>query len=166
MSGLAILTLVHVALSLVGIGTGFVVMYGFLTRNLRPRWNSWFLATTLLTSVTGFFFPVHRFLPSHAVGILSLVILGVAYFALYSQRSLRKTYVITASLAQYLNVFVLFVQLFQKVPALKALAPTQSEPAFKVTQLAVLVIFFAFTVVAARRAGRDTAPEVKRKAAA
>lgn len=136
-------TLFHVALSLVGIGSGFVVLYGLLASKWSSRWNTLFLTTTVATSVTGFFFPFHRFLPSHAVGILSLIALGTAIVARYRfhlEGAWYRTYVITALIALYFNVFVLVAQMFQKIPALKALAPTQSEPPFKLTQLVVLVL--------------------------
>ena len=110
--------------------------------------------TTILTSVTGFGFPFDHLLPSHKVGIISLVLLAVALVALYAFHlagAWRRTYVICAMASLYLNVFVLFVQLFQKVPALKALAPTPKEPPFAVTQLAVLAIFAWLTVHAVKR---------------
>lgn len=155
-SGLAAFTLVHVILSLAGIATGFVVLFGMFRAKRVTAWTETFLATTLATSVTGFLFPFHKFLPSHAIGLVSLVVLGIAIFALYG-RSLagrwRATYVITAVMAQYLNVFVLVFQLFVKVPALRALAPTQSETPFKVSQLFVLV-FFLFAGIFAVRGSR------------
>ncbi len=147
-------TLFHVALSLVGIGSGLVVLYGFLASKWSSGWNTLFLITTVATSVTGFFFPFHRFLPSHAVGILSLVVLGIAIFARYRYhlvRGWRRTYVITALIALYFNVFVLVAQMFQKIPALKALAPTQTEAPFKLTQLVVLVLFVVLTIRAAAK---------------
>ncbi len=149
---LTIFTIFHVALSLVGIASGFVVVYGLLTSNRLAGWTRVFLWTTVLTSVTGFFFPVHKFLPSHAVGILSLILLAVAIFALYRRQlagGWRRTYVITAVLALYLNFFVLIVQLFEKVPALKALAPTQTEMPFKIAQLVALTVFILLTVLSA-----------------
>jgi hypothetical protein len=94
--------------------------------------------------VTGFLFPFHGFLPSHGVGIISLLVLAIAIFARYSRHLAglwRRTYVITAVIALYLNVFVLIVQLFRRVSALKAIAPTQSEAPFKVAQLVALALF-------------------------
>jgi len=137
-------TVFHVILSLVGIGSGLVVLYGLLTSRWFERWTIVFLTTTVATSVTGFLFPVHKFLPSHAVGVLSLILLAIAISARYAFHLAgvwRRTYVVTATLALYLNSFVLVAQLFQKVPPLKALAPTQSESPFKIAQLVVLVIF-------------------------
>jgi len=142
--GLPPLVILHTLISLVGIVTGFVVLYGLLRNQRLPGWTAWFLWTTLLTSVSGFFLPARHFMPSHAVGILSIVILALAFDALYHRRLAgrwRRTYVITAVCALYLNVFVLVAQLFDKVPALKALAPTQSEGPFKLAQLVVLLAF-------------------------
>ena len=131
-------------LSLVGIGAGFVVVYGLLTPRRFDGWTKLFLTTTVATSVTGFMFPVHQFLPSHAIGILSLIVLAIAIAARYRfglAGAWGRTYVVTALIALYFNVFVLVVQLFRRVPALKEIAPTQSEPPFQMAQLAVLLIF-------------------------
>ena len=151
---LTIYTLIHVIISLVGIFSGFVVLFGLLAGKRLDGWTALFLTTTVLTSLTGFFFPFHHLMPSHVVGILSLVTLAVAIYARYARHLAvvwRKTYVITAMVALYLNVFVLIVQLFMKIPALKALAPTQTEPPFKLTQLAVLALFIVLTIAAAIR---------------
>ncbi len=110
--------------------------------------------STVATSVTGFLFPVGHFLPSHAVGIVSLLVLAVAIFARYARhidRAWRWIYAVSAVIALYLNVFVLIVQLFQKVPALNAMAATQSEPPFVRTQVVILVLFVAFAIAAAIR---------------
>jgi hypothetical protein len=142
-------TAFHVTLSLIGIVTGFVVVYGMLTARRLDGWTSLFLWTTVATSVTGFMFPVQKFLPSHGVGILSLIVLALAIMARNRYRmsgGWRRTYVITSLIALYFNVFVLIVQLFEKVPALKELAPTQSEPPFQVAQLTALVLFIAVGV--------------------
>ncbi len=149
-----ILTAIHVGLSLLGISSGLVVLYGLLhSRRLEP-WTRTFLATTAATSLTGFLFPFHGFDPADGVGILSLIVLALAIFARYRFRLMggwRRTYVIAAVIALYLNIFVLVAQLFQKVQALKTLAPTQSEPPFQIAQLAVLVIFVVFGYRAATR---------------
>lgn len=149
---LSAFTFLHVLISLVGIGSGLVVTYGLLESERFDRWTAVFLATTVLTSVTGFLFPVHHFMPSHAVGILSLILLSFAILARYRYGLVgpwRRTYAITAVLALYFNVFVLIAQLFMKVPALKALAPTQTEGPFKIAQLTVLLIFTGLTIGAA-----------------
>jgi hypothetical protein len=151
---LTLLTIGHVIISLVGIFSGAIVLSGLVAGKLLDGWTALFLATTVATSVTGFFFPVHHFMPSHAVGIISLMVLALAIYARYPRRLAgmwRKVYVVCAALALYLNVFVGIVQAFLKVPALKALAPTQTEPPFKLTQLAVLGLFVMLAIVAALR---------------
>jgi hypothetical protein len=151
---LDLFTLFHVLISLVGIGSGLVVLYGFLAGRRFDRYTPIFLWTTVATSVTGFLFPVHKILPSHVVGWISLVVLGIAIYALRSRHlagAWARTFVITSVLALYFNVFVLVVQMFEKVPFLKELAPTQSEPPFQVAQLVVLVGFVAAGILATRR---------------
>jgi hypothetical protein len=145
-------TLVHVVISLIGILSGIVVLLGFLRGKRLDRWNSIFLIATILTSATGFLFPFHKLLPSHILGAMSLVLLAVALFARYARHmdgTWRRTYVITSSVALYFNVFVLIAQMFQKIPALKVLAPTQSEPPFLLAQLVCLVLFTVLTILAA-----------------
>jgi hypothetical protein len=159
---LTVYTVFHTLISLIGIGTGLVVAAGMVKGKGLDGWTGWFLTTTVLTSVTGFFFPVHKFMPSHAVGMISLAVLGVALYALYGVRlegRWRTAYVVTAITALYLNVFVLVVQLFAKVPVLKGLAPTQTETPFKLAQGVVLVAFVVWGVLAVRgfRAGRSEA---------
>jgi hypothetical protein len=147
-------TAVHVALSLIGIGAGLVVIVGLLNGTRLRGWTALFLVTTLATSVTGFGFPVDRVLPSHIVGTLSLVVLAIAIVALYAlhlQGSWRGIYVVSATLALYLNVFVGVVQAFLKIPTLHALAPQQTESPFVIAQLFVLAIFVVLTVAAAKR---------------
>ena len=160
--GMTALTFVHVLLSLLGILAGFVVMLGLFTSKPLKSWTAVFIWTTVATSVTGFLFPFHRFLPSHAIGIISLVVLTVAIYALYGRQlagAWRRVYAVMAMMALYLNVFVLVFQLFDKVPALKALAPTKAESPFKRAQLAVLIIFVALTVLAAIKSrGRQVQP--------
>ena len=151
---LAAYTVVHTLISLVGIVSGLVVLFGLLTGKRLDRWTAAFLATTVATSVTGFGFPVDRFLPSHAVGIISLVVLGVAIVARYRRHlagTWRPIYVVAAVVALYFNVFVGIVQAFRRVPALNALAPTQSEPPFQIAQLGALVLFVALGIVAVIR---------------
>ncbi len=147
-------TLLHVIISLAGIFSGFIVLSGLLSGKRLDGWTSFFLGTTVMTSVTGFLFPVHRVLPSHIVGAISLAVLAVAIYARYSRHlagAWRKIYVFTAVMALYLNVFVAIVQSFLKIPALKELAPTQTEPPFKITQLLVLAIFIVLAIAAAIR---------------
>jgi len=147
-------TFFHVLISLVGLGSGLIVMFGFLTGKRLDGWTALFLTTTVATSVTGFGFPFDQLLPSHKVGILSLVILALAILARYGfclAGAWRATYVVSAAVALYLNVFVAVVQAFEKIPALKALAPTQKEPLFLVAQLVVLALFVGFTILAAKR---------------
>jgi hypothetical protein len=148
---LKLFTLFHVVISLLGILSGFVVMFGLLSNNPLDGWTEFFLVTTVATSVTGFFFPFQRLLPSHIVGIISLVVLAVVIYARYSghlEGAWRWIYVVGAVLAQYLNFFVLIVQCFQKIPVLKALAPTQKEPPFLLTQLIFLILFVVLGVAA------------------
>jgi hypothetical protein len=146
-------TLVHVVLSLVGIFAGLVVVFGMFASKKLDGWTTLFLATTVLTSVTGFFFPFDHILPSHIVGIISLVVLASAILALYALRLAgpwRWIYVVSAVVALYLNVFVGVVQAFQKLPLLASLAPTQSEPPFLIAQSFVLLIFIGLGAVAVR----------------
>jgi len=150
---LATFTLLHVVLSLIGIAAGAIVVFGMFSSKRLPGLTALFLATTVLTSVTGFFFPSERLLPSHIVGMLSLVVLAVAMLGLYVYRLAgpwRWIYVAGAVVALYFNVFVGVVQAFLKIPPLTLLAPTQSEPPFVITQVVVLVIFVGLGVVALR----------------
>jgi hypothetical protein len=157
-------TLFHVALSLIGISAGFVVIWGFLTAKRLDAWTAIFLTTTVLTSVTGFMFPIQQFTPGHAVGILSLLALGAAIVARYSMHLAgrwRTSYVVAAVISQYFNFAVLIIQSFQKVPVLQALAPTQSEPPFLVTQLFALAVFVALATVSIIRFRPESVPEQK-----
>ena len=147
-------TAIHVLLSLVGIGSGFAVMYGLLTGKRLNGWTVLFLATTVATSVTGFGFPFDHLLPSHKVGIISLLVLAVAIYGRYARHlagAWRWIYVVGSAVALYFNVLVLIVQAFQKVPLLKTLAPTQKEPPFVVAQLVALLVFATLTVFATVR---------------
>lgn len=151
---LEIFTLVHVLISIIGIAAGYGALAGLLSGLVLPRWTAIFLITTVATSATGFFFPFRGFTPAYAVGAISLVVLGLAIYALYGRGlagGWRKVYVITALVALYLNSFVLVAQFFQKIPALKALAPTQAEPPFAICQGALLVMFIWLGVVAAKK---------------
>jgi hypothetical protein len=142
---------IHVAISLIGIVSGFVVLYGLLTGQRLGGWTALFLATTVLTSVTGFPLPPFGFDPPRAIGVTSLVLLALAIAALYVFHLVgawRWIYIGSAVVALYFNVFVGVVQSFQKLPFLHALAPTQSELPFVVTQLAVLTIFIVLGILA------------------
>jgi hypothetical protein len=137
-------TQLHVILSLVGIVAGLVVLRGMLGANRLRSWTTLFLATTILTSVTGFMFPSKDIGPPHVIGAISLAVLAVALVAFYGRHlagTWRWLYVSSAVLALYLNVLVGVVQAFQKLPILRTLAPTRSEPPFVVAQLLVLAIF-------------------------
>ena len=160
---LGTLTFGHVVLSLVGMGAGSVVLSGLLHGRERTRWTALFLATTAATSVTGFALPADHLLPSHVVGIVSLVVLVVAILARYGlglRRAWRPIYVVGAALALYLNVLVGVAQAFMKISALHALAPTQTEPPFLIAQGAVLGLFVIFTIVATKRARAEATPHI------
>ena len=151
-------TAIHVVISVIGILSGLIVLFGMLAGNRLDGLTALFLTTTVATSVTGFGFPFHEFGPPHAVGILSLIVLAIAIVSRYPKRlagGWRKAYVITAILALYLNVFVGVVQAFEKVAALHALAPKQTEPPFAVTQIAVLALFIVLGFLAVRRFPRE-----------
>ncbi len=151
---LSTFTTVHVIISLVAIASGIIVLFGMLGSKRLNGLTALFLLTTVLTSVTGFGFPFTHLSPAHKLGIISLVVLAIALLARYSfymAGSWRWIYVVTAVMALYLNVFVLVVQSFEKVPALHALAPTQTEGPFKIAQLVVLVLFIVLTIVAVKK---------------
>ena len=148
---------VHVIISLIGIVAGIIVMFGMLGSNRMPGLTAIFLLFTILTSATGFLIPPlvsEKLLPSHIIGALSLVLLAVACIALYGQKlsgGWRWIYVLTALISLYLNVFVLVVQAFQKVPALHVFAPNGNEPPFAIAQGCVLLVFIVLGVLAVKR---------------
>ena len=145
---------IHVALSLIGIVSGLVVFYGLLTSKALGVWTALFLATTILTSITGFPLAPFGFDPPRAVGLTSLVLLAIAIVALYAfglRGAWRWIYAVTAIAALYLDVFVGVFQAFLKVPSLHDLAPTQSEPPFAIAQGVVLLIFVGLGILAVRR---------------
>jgi hypothetical protein len=145
-------TLIHVLISVAGIASGLVVVYGFLSNKRLDGWTGMFVTTTALTSLTGFLFPFKGVTPAINLGIISLVVLAIAVVTRYPLHlTWRKTYVITACAALYFNVFVLVVQLFEKVPQLRAIAPTQKEPPFAIAQIAVLVLFVVLTTFAVKK---------------
>jgi hypothetical protein len=156
---LSTLTVVHVIISLIAIVAGLIVMFGMLGSKLQAGLTAIFLLFTILTSATGFVIPPFLFektLPSHMIGILSLVLLAIACIALYVTKlsgPWRWIYVLTALISLYLNVFVLVIQSFLKVPALTALAPGNppSGPVFAVAQGLVLVFFVVMIIGVWRR---------------
>ena len=144
----------HTAISLIAILAGLIVLYGLLTVNRMPAMTLFFLVTTIATSVTGFFFHREQLLPSHIVGVISLVVLAVTVLALYTYRLRgiwRAVYVVGAVISLYLNVFVLVVQSFLKVPALHQLAPQGNEPPFAIAQGIVLLLFIVLGFLAFKR---------------
>lgn len=151
---LAAFTQFHVVLSLVGIAAGVLVVIGMWKSERMPYTTALFLSTTILTSVTGFFFPFVKVGPPHIFGVISLVVLAFTLLALYRYRLAgrwRATYVVTAIIALYLNSFVGVVQAFLKIPALHALAPQGNEPPFGIAQGLMLLLFVLAGVVAVRR---------------
>lgn len=151
--GMTTFTFVHVVISLVGIFSGLIVVFGLIAGRGLDRMTGLFLVTTIATSVTGFMFPYHGFTPGIGVGIVSLVVLAIAVFARYRRQLVdawRRTYVISATIALYLNVFVLVAQLFEKVPSLHALAPKGSEPPFAITQVIVMAVFVVLGIFAVK----------------
>jgi hypothetical protein len=155
-------TLIHVIISLLAIASGFGVLFGLITGQRLDVWTAFFLATTILTSVTGFGFPLTGVTPGIVLGVISLVVLAVALYARYARHLAgvwRPAYVITAVIALYLNFLVLIVQSFQKVPALKALAPTQSESPFLITQIVALAAFIGLGFLATTRFREKTVDE-------
>ena len=153
---LSAFTMLHVIISLIGIAAGLVVLSGLFGSRAMPGMTALFLLTTILTNATGFLFPFEKLLPSHIIGILSLVALLIACIALYGMKlagAWRWIYVVTAMIALYFNVFVLVIQSFLKVPALTALAPGNppSGPVFAVVQGIVLLFFIVAIIGAVRR---------------
>jgi hypothetical protein len=151
---LQIYTIVHTLVSLVAIFTGFVVLFGLLAGKRLDGWTKCFLITAVATTVTGFFFPFHGITPAIKLGIISLVVLLVTIFARYAKHlagAWRWIYVVGAVISLYFNVFVLIVQSFEKIPALHAMAPTQTEQPFKLTQLIALALFILLTIISVIR---------------
>jgi hypothetical protein len=158
---LATFTLVHVIISLIGIASGIVVMFGMLDSRRMPGLTALFLLTTILTSATGFLFPFTKLLPSHIISALSLVLLAIACLALYGMKlsgAWRWIYALTALLSLYFNVFVLIIQSFLKIPVLHALAPSvpPSEPPFAAVQ-GIVLLFFVIVIIGAIRRFRPMA---------
>ena len=151
---IATLTTVHVVISLIGLVSGFVVLGAMLRSRIAAGFTTLFLAATIATSVTGFFFPVTRIGLGHVTGALSLAVLLPACVALYGLRLAgpwRRVYVSGVTTALYLNVVVGVSQSFAKIDVLRPLAPTHSAPAFLLAQLVVLAIFVVLGALAAKR---------------
>jgi len=151
---LHIYTITHTLISLVAIFTGFFVVFGLLAGERFDGLTKWFLVTAVATTITGFFFPFHGFTPAIGLGIISLPFLALTIFARYPKHLAgpwRWIYVIGAVICLYFNLFVLVVQSFEKVPALHAIAPTQTEPPFKLTQLVALLVSALLAIIAAIR---------------
>jgi hypothetical protein len=148
-----------VVISLIAIVAGLVVMFGMLGSKSQPGLTAIFLLFTILTSATGFLIPPllsEKLLPSHMIGILSLVLLAIACIALYGMKlsgPWRWIYLLTALLSLYFNVFVLVIQSFLKVPALTVLAPGNppAGPVFGVAQGIALVFFVVMIIGVWRR---------------
>jgi hypothetical protein len=157
MTGLELFTAFHVLISLIGILSGFVAVFGMVRSKPLDWWTDWFLITTVATSVTGFLFPFRGFTPAIGTGIISMIVLALAVVALrvkHLDGPWRRTYVISAVAAQYFNFFVLIVQSFRRVPFLHALAPTETEAPFAVAQLLALFGFVILGYAAVRGFGR------------
>jgi hypothetical protein len=147
-------TAVHTAISLIAIALGVPLLMAMFRSRFPAQLNAAFLGFTILTSVTGFFFPIVKVGPPHIVGVISLVVLAVSLVALYGRRlagKWRGIYIGTAIFALYMNVFVLVAQIFAKVPPAHALAPTGTEPPFGIAQGVVLIVFVILGVRALRR---------------
>jgi hypothetical protein len=151
---LQIYTIIHTLISLVAIFTGFVVLFGLLASERLDGWTKWFLIAAVATTVTGFFFPFHGLTPAFKLGIISSFFLAITIYARYSKHLAgvwRWIYVLGAVISLYFNVFVGIVQSFEKIPTLTVMAPTQTEPPFKLTQLVVLALFIVLGILAAIR---------------
>jgi hypothetical protein len=147
-------TILHVIISLIAIAAGYVVVCEWLNSKRMGFWNTLFLATTVLTTVTGFMFPGLTLTPAVITGIISSIVLVIALYAFYARHmsgGWRTTYIVTALIALWLNSFVLVVQTFQKIAFARALAPTQSEPPFLIAQVALLIVVIALGFLAVRR---------------
>src|SRR4051812_34326997 len=164
---LATYTLIHVIITLVAIASGLIVFIGMSANKRMDALTALFLTTTVLTSVTGFFFPFAHVTPGIILGVLSLVVLVIAIPARYAKHlagGWRKTYIITSGIALWFNMFVLVVQSFQKVPSLHALAPTQKEPPFGIAQLIVVLVVASLTIAAAKGFREEPAAMAKKVA--
>lgn len=151
---LAAFTKLHVAISLIGIASGLWFLFGLLGGRWRGGTNALFLATTILTTLTGFLLPFSTITPAVLFGIISTIVLVVALVALYGFRLVgrwRSIYLVSTLFALYLNIFVLIVQSFQKIGFLNRFAPTGTEPTFFTVQGIALALFFTVAVRAVQR---------------
>ena len=151
---LSLFTTIHVIISLIGIASGLIVLLGMFSSKRLDSMTMIFLVTTVLTSITGFMFPFKGITPGIVIGILSMIALLLAILARYRFHLAghwRAAYVISAVISLYFNVFVLVVQLFEKVPAIHDLAPTQSEPPFKIAQATLLILFIVLGYLAVKK---------------
>jgi hypothetical protein len=154
-------TLIHTLISFIAIFTGFVVLFGLLAGQRLDGWTKWFLITAVATTVTGFFFPFHGLTPAFKLGIISSIVLVITIIARYPKHltgAWRWIYAISAVMSLYFNVFVAIVQSFEKIPALYAMAPTQTEQPFKLTQLVILALFVILGIAAVIRFRPEAAP--------
>jgi hypothetical protein len=152
--GMTTFAFAHVVISLLGILSGVIVLFGMLAAKRLDGWTALFLLTTVLTSVTGFLFPFHKVTPGHILGVLSLIALAIATYARYVRQlagGWRSTYATTAIVSLYFNVFVLIAQAFMKNPALHALAPNGSEPPFLIAQAVCMIIFIVLGIFAVKK---------------
>src|SRR5436190_10275289 len=160
---LHIYTIIHTLVSLISIFTCLIVVFGMIGGNRLDGWTKWFLITAVLTTATGFFFPFHGFTPAIGLGIISLPFLALTVFARCSKQlagAWRWIYVIGAVICLYFNLFVLVVQSFEKIPALHAMAPTQTEPQFKLAKIIVIVVYALLGIVAVVRFRPESARAV------
>jgi hypothetical protein len=151
---LHIYTIIHTLISLIAIFTGLIVVFGMIGGKRLDGWTKWFLITAVLTTATGFFFPFHGVTPAIILGMITVPVLAITIYARCSRQfagAWRWIYAVGAVMSLYFNLFVLVVQLFEKVPALHAIAPTQTESPFKLTQLSVLIVSILLGIVAVVR---------------
>jgi hypothetical protein len=153
---LSAFTTLHVVISLIAIVAGLIVMFGMLGPYHSGGLTGIFLLLTILTSVTGFMFPFNGITPGILIGILSCILLVIACLALYSMKAAgpwRWIYLLTALISLYLNVFVLVIQSFLKIPPLHEIAPGNPPTGlvFAVVQGIVLLFFIGMIIQVWRR---------------
>ena len=152
--GMTLFTTIHVVITLIAMVAGLIAIFGMIGNERRDTVNGVFLRFTVLTSVTGFLFPIHGLTPALILGMMSMAVLAIALAARYRfamQGSWRWAYVVTAVIAQYFNSFVLVVQSFLKIPALHVLAPQGNEPPFAIAQGAVLLLYVVLGYLSVKR---------------